>query len=86
MGNILAIVALLSMKLMFYAMKRTLFFASLIVAALACQAQYQLPNPGCEQWDGTSATAEPSHWNSFASSDGSYASMASAPPKARRKS
>ena len=60
-------------------MKRTLFFASLIVVALACQAQYQLPNPGFEQWDGTSATAEPSHWNSFASSDGSYASMASAP-------
>ena len=51
----------------------------MIVAALACQAQYQLPNPGFEQWDGSSATAEPTHWNSFASSDGSYASMASAP-------
>lgn len=51
----------------------------MIVAAFACQAQYQLPNPGFEQWDGSSATAEPVHWNSFASSDGSYASMASAP-------
>ncbi|MBR6291838.1 MAG: T9SS type A sorting domain-containing protein [Bacteroidales bacterium] len=60
-------------------MKRTLFFASMVVAAFACQAQYQLPNPGFEQWDGSSATAEPVHWNSFASSDGSYASMASAP-------
>ena len=51
----------------------------MVVAAFACQAQYQLPNPGFEQWDGSSATAEPVHWNSFASSDGSYASMASAP-------
>ncbi len=51
----------------------------MIVAAFACQAQYQLPNPGFEQWDGSSATAEPVHWNSFATSDGSYASMASAP-------
>ena len=41
--------------------------------------QYQLANPGFENWDGTSQTAEPAHWNSFASSDGSYASMASSP-------
>lgn len=47
---------------------------------LALQAQtYQPLNAGFEQWDGTSSTAEPTHWNSFASSDGSYASLASSP-------
>ena len=51
----------------------------MMLAAVGCMAQYQLPNAGFEQWDGTSVTDEPSHWNSFATSDGSYASMASTP-------
>ena len=50
-----------------------------MTAAITASAQYQLPNGGFEQWDASSATAEPTHWNSFASADGSYASMASSP-------
>lgn len=49
----------------------------LLSVAIGVAAQYQLPNGGFEQWDGSSATAEPSHWNSFATADGSYASLAS---------
>lgn len=49
----------------------------LLCVAIGVAAQYQLPNGGFEQWDGSSATAEPSHWNSFATADGSYASLAS---------
>lgn len=60
-------------------MKRIVIFAVMILAAVGCMAQYQLPNPGFEEWDGTSSNAEPAHWNSFASSDGGYASMASTP-------
>ena len=60
-------------------MKRIVFAAALLIAGACCMAQYQLPNPGFEQWDGTSSTAEPTHWNSFASSEGSFASLASAP-------
>lgn len=40
---------------------------------------FQPLNGDFEQWDGSGATAEPSHWNSFATSDGTYASLASAP-------
>ena len=61
------------------AMKKTLILALLATAALAAAAQYQLPNGGFEQWDASSSTAEPTHWNSFATSDGSYASLASTP-------
>ena len=43
------------------------------------QSVYQLPNPGFEQWDGTATNAEPEHWNSFATADGSWASLASTP-------
>lgn len=60
-------------------MKRHVLLALLMSAALAVGAQYQLPNGGFEQWDGSSATNEPSHWNSFATADGTYASMASSP-------
>lgn len=60
-------------------MKRIVSAAALLIAGVCCMAQYQLPNPGFEQWDGTSSTAEPTHWNSFASSEGSFASLASAP-------
>ena len=41
------------------------------------QAQYQLLNPGFESWEGTSATACPSHWSSFPQADGSWAWAAS---------
>lgn len=51
----------------------------MVAAAMVAVGQYQLPNGGFEQWDASSATAEPTHWNSFASSDGSYASLASTP-------
>lgn len=54
-------------------------FAAMVSAA----AQYQLPNAGFEQWDGGN-TSEPTHWNSFATSDGSYASLASSPHHYRR--
>ena len=61
-------------------MRKSLLFATALLAfAVVGRAQYQLPNPGFEQWDGTSITAEPTHWNSFATSDGSFASLASSP-------
>jgi hypothetical protein len=61
-------------------MKKTcIFTVAMLVFSLGCMAQYQLPNGGFEQWDGSSATSEPSHWNSFATADGSYSSMASSP-------
>lgn len=59
--------------------KTLLFVVAMVMAVFVAQAQYQLPNPGFEQWDGTSATAEPANWNSFATADGTYASMASTP-------
>ena len=46
---------------------------------LSAQAVYQLPNPGFEQWDNTNLNAEPTQWNSFATSDGTWASLASSP-------
>ena len=60
-------------------MKRILLLASLIATCLTGYSQYQLPNPGFEQWDDATVTAEPQHWNSFATSDGSFAGMASTP-------
>ncbi len=60
-------------------MKKNFLFVVLLVAGICCQAQYQLDNPGFEQWDGSSSTSEPAHWNSFATSDGTYASLASSP-------
>lgn len=64
-------------------MMRKIFLLSLFLLPLAAGAQYQLPNPGFEQWDG-GVTSEPTHWNSFASSDGSYSSLASSPHHYRR--
>lgn len=55
----------------------------MLATALAASAQYQLPNGGFEQWDGNN-TSEPTYWNSFATSDGSYASLASSPHHYRR--
>lgn len=53
------------------------------MASIMAHAQYQLPNPGFEQWNG-GITSEPAHWNSFATSDGSFASLASSPHHYRR--
>lgn len=59
-------------------MKKTTFFlcVALLCGGLA-QAQYQLTNPGFENWDGTSVTARPLGWSSFPQADGTYASLAS---------
>jgi len=46
---------------------------------LQAQNAYQLPNAGFEEWDGDALTAEPAHWNSFATSDGPWAGLASSP-------
>ena len=45
-------------------------------SSIKAQNNYQLLNPGFEQWDG-GYTSEPTHWNTFESSDGTYASLAS---------
>lgn len=59
-------------------MKKILSLMLGITFAFAAHAQtvFQLPNAGFEQWDG-GYTSEPTHWNTFSSSDGSYASLAS---------
>mgnify|MGYP002624045848 CR=1 FL=1 len=59
--------------------KKLLVVFMLLASCFGASAQYQLSNPGFEQWDGTALTAEPTHWNSFATSDGTYASLASTP-------
>ena len=51
----------------------TFFFNATFIMA---QGTFQLPNAGFEQWDG-GYDKEPTHWNTFESSDGSYASLAS---------
>ena len=63
-------------------MKRIVLI-TLAMASLMAYAQHQLPNPGFEQWDGGN-TSEPTHWNSFATSDGNYATLASSPHHYRR--
>ena len=55
------------------------FCLASLSGTLSAQQVYQLPNPGFEQWDATSLTAEPTHWNSFATADGSWAWAASSP-------
>lgn len=64
-------------------MKKALLLTAAIATLLSATAQYQLPNPGFEEWDGGS-TSEPTHWNSFATADGSLASLASSPHHYRR--
>ena len=64
-------------------MKHTLIILCLLAAAFMCRAQHQLPNPGFEQWDG-GITSEPTHWNSFASSDGTFSGLADSPHHYRR--
>lgn len=57
--------------------------ACLLALPLAAQQVYQLPNGGFEEWD-DGITSEPTHWNSFATSDGTFASLASTPHHYRR--
>ncbi|MCR4829585.1 MAG: T9SS type A sorting domain-containing protein [Bacteroidales bacterium] len=69
-------------------MNRPITFVFIILLSLAgtrvqAQGTYQLPNPGFEDWSGNN-TSEPEHWNSFASSDGTYASLANTPHHYRR--
>lgn len=59
--------------------KVILLFSVLTIAAGIAYAQYQLPNPGFEEWDNSNINAEPTQWNSFATSDGTWASLASTP-------
>lgn len=64
-------------------MKKAAFLMVAMAMMLSATAQYQLPNPGFEQWDG-GTTSEPTHWNTFSSSDGSFASLASSNHHYRR--
>ena len=59
----------------------TFFFTS--IYTVQSQTVYQLPNAGFEQWDGGNES-EPTHWNTFGTSDGSYASLASSNHHYRR--
>lgn len=65
--------------------KHILLFCVIAAFTSLCNAQsdYQLKNNGFEQWDG-GYDSEPTHWNTFESSDGSYSSMASANHHYRR--
>ena len=54
----------------------SLMLSITIAVAASAQTVYQLPNAGFEQWDGGN-TSEPTHWNTFSSSDGTYANLAS---------
>lgn len=56
-----------------------LLSAAMVMTALQAQNVYQMPNAGFEDWDSESLTAEPTHWNSFATSDGPWAALASSP-------
>ena len=58
------------------------FLPALLLAAFSLTAtaqNYQIPNGGFEDWDDAAATAEPAHWNSFATSDGTFSGFASTP-------
>jgi len=50
-----------------------------LAGCLTASAQYQLPNPGFENWDGNGASDEPLHWNSFETADGTFSGLASTP-------
>ncbi len=51
----------------------------ILARCLTASAQYQLPNPGFENWDGNGASDEPLHWNSFETADGTFSGLASTP-------
>ena len=57
--------------------QKVIFFVLLaigtsIIATLNAQTNYQLLNNGFESWESTSNTSEPTHWNSFGTSDGAF--------------
>ncbi|MCR5193373.1 MAG: T9SS type A sorting domain-containing protein [Bacteroidales bacterium] len=58
-------------------------FCAMLSLPFAAWCQFQIPNNGFEQWDG-GYTSEPTHWNTFSSSDGSYSSLASSNHHYRR--
>ena len=60
-----------------------LFAVTFLCGWAMAQNSYQLPNPSFEQWDGGDES-EPTHWNTFSTSDGSYASLASSNHHYRR--
>lgn len=64
-------------------MKKTLLLLAATLVCAVAAAQYQLPNAGFEQWDGGN-TSEPASWNTFSSSDGSFAVLASSNHHYRR--
>lgn len=64
-------------------MKKIIIPLLLLAATTVASAQYQLPNAGFEQWDGGN-TSEPSHWNTFSTSDGSFSTLASSNHHYRR--
>ena len=60
-------------------MKKTITFTLSLMACATIalgQSTFQLPNADFEQWDG-GYDKEPTYWNTFESSDGSYAALAS---------
>lgn len=60
-------------------MKKIITFTLSLMACATIalgQSTFQLPNAGFEQWDG-GYDKEPTYWNTFESSDGSYAALAS---------
>lgn len=64
-------------------MKKIIIPLLLLAATTVVSAQYQLPNAGFEQWDGGN-TSEPTHWNTFSTSDGSFSTLASSNHHYRR--
>ena len=69
--------------------QKVIFFVLLaigtsIIATLNAQTNYQLLNNGFESWESTSNTSEPTHWNSFGTSDGAFSMLASSTHHYRR--
>lgn len=66
----------------------SIILATLFLFSIADAQVYQLPNGDFESWDGNTLTgndaSEPTHWNTFSSSDGSLASLASSNHHAHR--
>lgn len=53
--------------------KNIILLALLLMGALTAQAQYQLLNPGFENWESTAVQGKANHWSSFPQSDGTWA-------------
>ena len=59
--------------------KIVLFIASMLLGWAMSAQSFQPLNGNFELWDSEAADAEPTHWNSFATSDGTYSGLASSP-------